>query len=93
MKLQPNRGGIVILQGTIQSKGYIKGKIHNAVTLRGSFDKATVIAYRGDYSVTPSTQRQFLPTTNKTLSRSVVVEPIPSNYGLITYDGSVITVS
>ena len=67
--------------------------MHNAVSLRGSFDKATVIAYKGEYVVTPSTQKQFLPTTNKTLSRSVVIEPIPSNYGLVTYDGSVITVS
>lgn len=49
--------------------------------------------YDGPYSVTPSQQTQTLPTTNKTLSQSIVVEPIPSNYGLITWNGTTLTVS
>lgn len=49
--------------------------------------------YDGPYTVTPSQQQQTLPTTNKTLSQSIVVKPIPSNYGLITWNGSTLTVS
>ena len=49
--------------------------------------------YSGAYSVTPSTEAQILPTADKTLARNIVVEPIPSNYGLITWNGSTITVS
>ena len=49
--------------------------------------------YSGPYEVTPSTQTQTLATANKTLSQNVVVKPIPSNYGLITWNGSTITVS
>lgn len=50
-------------------------------------------AYHGDYSVTPTNQAQTLPTAGHTLRGDIVVEPIPSNYGLITYNGSIITVS
>lgn len=50
-------------------------------------------AYHGDYSVTPTSYAQTLPTAGHTLRGDIVVEPIPSNYGLITYNGSTITVS
>ena len=50
-------------------------------------------AYHGDYSVTPTNQAQTLPTAGHTLRGDIVVEAIPSNYGLITYNGSIITVS
>lgn len=45
-------------------------------------------------TVTPTTARQVVVADSgyDALS-SVTVEPIPSNYGLITWDGSVLTVS
>ena len=49
--------------------------------------------YSGSYEVTPSSEAQTLNTAGKLLSFDVVVNPIPSNYGLITWDGSTITVS
>lgn len=49
--------------------------------------------YDGPYEVTPSQSTQTLPTANKTLLNNVTVNPIPSNYGLITWNGSVLTVS
>lgn len=49
--------------------------------------------YDGPYTVTPSQQTQTLPTMNKTLSQNVVINPIPSNYGLITWNGTTLTVS
>lgn len=49
--------------------------------------------YSGVYEVTPSTETQTLYTKDKSLAENVVVNPIPSNYGLITWDGSTITVS
>lgn len=48
--------------------------------------------YHGEYEVTPSEEEQVLETAMKTLSQNVVVNPIPSNYGRISYNGSVITV-
>lgn len=48
--------------------------------------------YEGEYVVTPSEETQTLPTARKRLEQNVIVEPIPSNYGRISYSGSVITV-
>lgn len=49
--------------------------------------------YRGDYEVTPSTETQVLQTQDMLMGENVVVHPIPSNYGLITWNGAVLTVS
>lgn len=49
--------------------------------------------YHGAYSVTPSGIAQVLATAGKALAEDVTVDPIPSNYGLVTWDGSSITVS
>lgn len=49
--------------------------------------------YDGPYTVTPSQQTQVLPTELRTTEHDIVIDPIPSNYGLITWNGSVITVS
>ena len=49
--------------------------------------------YTGAYEVTPTRETQVLHTAARTLAQDVVVNPIPHNYGLITYNGSTITVS
>lgn len=50
-------------------------------------------AYDGDYVVTPTQETQTLQTINKRMTGNVVVKPIPSNYGKITWNGSILTVS
>lgn len=52
-----------------------------------------VETYTGSYEVTPSAETQTLDVEGKRMSRPLTVDPIPSNYGLITWNGSVITVS
>ena len=49
--------------------------------------------YDGAVSVTPSAETQTLRTENKSLMSDIIINPIPNNYGLITWDGSTITVS
>ena len=49
--------------------------------------------YSGPVSVIPSRQAQVLPTVNKSVLQNIVVQPIPQNYGLITWNGTVLTVS
>ena len=49
--------------------------------------------YHGVYNVTPSEETQTLLTANRVLTQNVVIDPIPSNYGLITWNGSFLTVS
>ena len=49
--------------------------------------------YRGPYVVTPSEEAQTLPTKTKACAENIIINPIPSNYGRITWDGSTLTVS
>lgn len=49
--------------------------------------------YDGTYSVTPNNETQTLSTADKILLSNITVNPIPSNYGLITWNGSFLTVS
>lgn len=64
----------------------------------GSTEYVSVIprelpAYEGPYTVTPSAFTQTLATADLMCADDIVINPIPNNYGLITYDGTVITIS
>jgi hypothetical protein len=52
-----------------------------------------VQTYTGEYEVTPSSETQTLDTAGMRMSRAVTINPIPQNYGLITWNGSFLTVS
>lgn len=49
--------------------------------------------YEGEYSITPSAEEQTIAIQGKWARRDIVVQPIPSNYGLITWNGAILTVS
>lgn len=49
--------------------------------------------YDGATEITPSAETQVLETNQHVLRSNIVINPIPNNYGLITWDGSTITVS
>ena len=49
--------------------------------------------YSGATVVTPSSEAQVLQTESKVVLENIVINPIPSNYGLITWNGAVLTVS
>ena len=49
--------------------------------------------YEGEYEVTPTQYEQVLPTQGRSMSQNVTIHPIPSYYGLITWDGSKLKVS
>lgn len=49
--------------------------------------------YEGETAITPSSETQVLQTKNFRMTENVTVNPIPSNYGRITWNGSIITVS
>ena len=49
--------------------------------------------YEGSYEVTPGAEPQTLATAGLVMRADVTVGAIPQNYGLITWDGSTITVS
>ena len=49
--------------------------------------------YTGEYSITPSAEVQTLETNGLRMTDNITIQPIPQNYGLITWNGSTITVS
>lgn len=49
--------------------------------------------YTGQYTVTPTQYTQVLYTDDHSMVNNVTVNPIPSNYGLITWNGSYLKVS
>lgn len=49
--------------------------------------------YTGSYEITPSDSTQTLNTEFLYMTGNVTINPIPNNYGLITWDGSTLTVS
>ena len=49
--------------------------------------------YTGATEITPSQETQTLPTADTVVLENIVINPIPSNYGLITWNGSTLTVS
>ena len=50
-------------------------------------------AFVGPYEYTPSNEEQTVPIAYLMASQDIKINPIPNNYGLITWDGSTITVS
>lgn len=50
-------------------------------------------SYPGPYEVTPSATEQVFETDAFYMNGNITINPIPSNYGLITWDGTTITVS
>lgn len=84
-----------ILIGKIQSAGQLQGSVSAEEQMKGSFNlfELPENQYEGSYVFTPSSQTQYAPTAYMTLLGDIKINPIPSNYGLITYDGTIITVS
>ena len=49
--------------------------------------------YSGPVVVTPTRETQILNTADKVNTQNITINPIPQNYGLITWNGSTLTVS
>jgi len=49
--------------------------------------------YEGSTEFTPTREVQTVVTARRVLLDNITINPIPQNYGLVTYNGSVITIS
>ena len=82
------------ITGFLQSKENLVGVLSAKPSLTATISKdASVHYYEGDYIFTPTQEMQEANTANKLVSRDIIVNPIPSNYGLISWNGSYLTVS
>ena len=84
-----------ILIGKIASAVQLQGSLVGEEQLSGSFNlfELPEYQYEGSYEFTPSSQAQYAPTAYMTCLGDIKINPIPSNYGLITWDGATLTVS
>lgn len=64
-----------------------------SISLSAPIQKVMGDKYEGEYIVTPSSETQVLNTENLVMAQNLTINPIPSNYGLISWNGSTILVS
>lgn len=81
-----------IRQGEIHILGVSSGTVRPA-RVETAIVHFGVDPYEGPYEVTPGPEAQILRTKDLRMTGNVTVNPIPSNYGLITWDGSKLRVS
>lgn len=84
------------ITGVLTAGGTLKGTLTNPGTITGTLTVPKYVtppAYGGPYEITPNTETQTLETNELYLLDNITINPIPNNYGLITWNGSTITVS
>lgn len=86
----------VVLDGELDLLIPQDGDCDLLVEQDGEVDVVTGIsdrpAYTGPVQVTPTAEAQILPTASRTVLSDIIINPIPSNYGLITWNGATLTV-
>ena len=78
----------VVLDGEFSLDVQLDGEF--GVVIGGGSD---LPVYTGEITVTPTQETQVLETADHSVLDNITINPIPHNYGLITWDGSVLTVS
>lgn len=84
------------LSGVLRRVGRVSGGISCTGRVFGGVSKpimAQVEEYTGDYEFTPTRRTQVIEIANKKATADIIINPIPRNYGLVTWNGSVLTVS
>lgn len=61
--------------------------------VRAGTDSSDVLSYEGAYFFVPSDHQQVINTKGKLMGENVVIDKVPSNYGLIEYDGFQVRIS
>lgn len=73
------------LVGTLTMQGDVSGTIETGM--------ADIQQYAGSLVVTPTQSTQVLNTRGLRMGDNLTINPIPSNYGKITWNGSTLTVT
>ena len=82
------------MQGRLSGAGQLTGSLgHGSQQGQLTIPQKIGTPYTGEYEFTPSGETQTIPTENRALAHDIIINPIPSNYGLVTWNGSVLTVS
>lgn len=87
----------IIIDGSCSLTNVFDGDANLSNVLDGMGEKIVryreTVYYEGTYTITPAATAQTIPIAQLTASEDITIEPIPNNYGLITWNGSTLTVS
>ena len=84
------------MSGVLTPAGTLSGTLSTPATIQGKLTVPLHVLppiYSGPYEVTPSSTEQVLETDAFYMNGNITINPIPNNYGLITWNGSTLTVS
>ncbi len=86
------------ISGSLSPTGsIISGQLSGMAKITGEMTIPEVVypasVYDEAHEFTPSDVQQVAHTANKLVEQDIIINPIPSNYGLVTWDGSTLTVS
>ena len=84
------------LIGKLKSSGQLSGFLNAQKGISGLLtipSAADVTVYDGPYEFTPTEDTQTVAIERKMATENIVINPIPYNYGLVTWNGSTLTVS
>ena len=84
------------LFGTLTAQHGIIGTLTALQGIQGTLTIPSAVGveiYDGEYEFTPTEDTQTVSIENKMAVQDITINPIPSNYGRITWNGSTITVS
>ena len=84
------------LFGTLTVPGRLSGTLTALQGIQGMLTIPSAVGveiYDGEYEFTPTEDTQTVSIENKMAVQDITINPIPSNYGLITWNGAILTVS
>lgn len=84
------------LIGALSAVGRLDATLAGVQSLTATLSLPQAVAvdeYSGPYEFTPGNAPQVVEIANKKATADITIGPIPDNYGLITWDGSTLTVS
>ena len=82
--------------GKLQVVGQLNGQLTIPGGIAGNItlpEKITPETYPGAYEYTPTQETQVIEISGMMAAQNITIGAIPNNYGRITWNGSVITVS
>lgn len=84
------------ITGTIQGIGSVSGSIQGTGGIMAAISLPEVVdtpAYDGPYEFTPSAAAQVITIGGLRATSNITINPVPSNYGLVTWNGAYLTIS
>lgn len=80
----------------LQGIGSLNGQLSAQKTINAGITVPEIVdtePFLGRYEYTPTQATQTIPIEGLKATRDITINPIPNNYGLVTWNGSTLTVS